>query len=51
MWEAQADTGDIEAVAAKLMDKFGVQDGVLLTNLRRPVTEFTEAGLFRVAET
>ncbi len=51
MWEALADSDDIEAVAAQLVDEFEVENGVLLTDLRRSMTELTEAGLLQVAET
>ena len=50
MWEALADTGDIEAVAAQLASEYDVEEDTLLSDLRQLGTELTEAGLLETAE-
>ena len=49
MWEALADTGDIEAAASRLVGEFEVDRGRLLSDLRQLVAELNEAGLLQVA--
>ena len=49
MWEALADTGDIEAAASRLVGEFEVERGRLLSDLRQLVAELNEAGLLQVA--
>ncbi len=51
MWEVLADTGDVVGAASQLADEFEVEEGRLLSDLRRLVTELTEAGLLEVAGT
>jgi len=48
MWEALAETGDIKAAAALLVEEFEVDGGRLLSDLTQLVTELTEAGLLEV---
>ena len=50
MWEAIADTGDIEAAASRLVGEFEVERGRLLSDLRQFVAELTDAGLLEVTE-
>ncbi len=50
MWEALADTGDIEAVSSQLADEFEVEQDRLLSELRQLIAELTEAGLLEITE-
>ena len=49
MWEALADTGDIEATASRLAGEFEVEESRLLSDLRQLVAELTEAGLLEIS--
>ena len=49
MWEALADTGDIEAAASRVVSEFEVERGRLRSDLRQLVAELAEAGLLQVA--
>ncbi len=51
MWEALADTGDIEATASQLANEFEVEEDRLLSDLRQLVAELTDAQLLEIAET
>ena len=48
MWEALADTGDIEAAASRLAGEFEVEESRLLSDLRQLVAELTGAGLLEM---
>ena len=50
MWEALADTGDIEAAASRLVGEFEVERGRLLSDLRQLVAELTDGGLLEITE-
>ena len=51
MWEALADTGDVQETASQLANEFEVDGDRLLADLLRLVTELIDAGLLEVAGT